>query len=231
MGPEVCGRHVGAPPASALLAAIDMSRPQLGLFGRATVPGIGVALDSRGVCEVPRHARGQRLPVEGRDVGERGRHKPECRRHRLGAGVDQTPGGEECHRGRGGPQREVGLRVTVVEGTLRLDEAGQEIAVEILGLGRDANLHPPGSPLQGQLFLNDWDSRRTSEEWSEVVHHFVDLIADSASREEPVRTHQREGAVSALMVWIRAEAADDEFNEIVVRAEAGRLESRPDVEC
>jgi hypothetical protein len=44
------------------LAAIDMSRPQFGLLGRATPLEFGVALDSRGVGEVPRHARGQRLP-------------------------------------------------------------------------------------------------------------------------------------------------------------------------
>ena len=81
------GMSVHRPPAPSL-AAIDMSRPQLGLLGGATIPGIGVALDSRGVGEVPRDDRGQRLPVEGRDVGERGRHKPERRRHRLGAGVD-----------------------------------------------------------------------------------------------------------------------------------------------
>jgi hypothetical protein len=43
---------------------------------------------------------------------------------------------------------------------LRVDETGQEIAIELLGLGHDANLRPSRSPVQGQLLLNDRDSLR-----------------------------------------------------------------------
>jgi hypothetical protein len=46
-----------------------------------------------------------------------------------------------------------------VKGTLRVDEAGQEVAVEVLGLGHNANLGLPGSPMQGESFPKDRDSR------------------------------------------------------------------------
>jgi hypothetical protein len=36
---------------------------------------------------------------------------------------------------------------------LRIDEAGQEVAVEVFRFGHDANLSVPGSHLQGSLFL------------------------------------------------------------------------------
>jgi hypothetical protein len=73
------------------------------------------------------------------------------RRHRLGPGLEQTAGGEECHRVFAGPQRKVGLWVTVMKGTLRIDEAGQEVPVEVFRFGNDANLSVPGSHLQGEL--------------------------------------------------------------------------------
>jgi hypothetical protein len=75
------------------------------------------------------------------------------RPHRLGPGLEQTAGGEECHRVFAGPQRKVGLWVTVMKGTLRIDEAGQEVPVEVFRFGNDANLSVPGSHLQGSLFL------------------------------------------------------------------------------
>jgi hypothetical protein len=149
---------VHRPPMPAL-ASVHMSRPKLGPLQRTTLSGVGVALDSRGVSEIPRHAGGQHLPIEAPDVGERGRHEPERTRHRLGTGGDEAPGSEDRHRVLGGPQRQVGLGITVVKGTLRVDEAGQELTVEVLGLGHDANLGLPGSHMQGESFPNDRDSR------------------------------------------------------------------------
>jgi hypothetical protein len=113
--------------------------------------------------------------VEDLDVGERGRNEPERGRHRLGSGLEQTAGGEECHRVFTGPQRKVGLRVTVMKGTLRVDEAGQEVPVEVFRFGHDANLSVPGSHLQGSLFL------RRPELWR---HESSMILSGGAGAEE-----------------------------------------------
>jgi hypothetical protein len=113
--------------------------------------------------------------VEDLDVGERGRNEPERRRHRLGSGLEQTAGGEECHRVFAGPQRKVGLRVTVMKGTLRIDEAGARSPGRSLQFGHDANVSVPDSHLQWSLFL------RRPEPWR---HESSMILSGGAGAEE-----------------------------------------------